>query len=84
MISKGRFIGIINYLKFFYLLFRKISFFCVVLYNKGRIPDAFSDRRLYQQDSMDIYAQNFFYNSTKPFANMYLIFHRDLQDNRKL
>ena len=30
---------------------------------------------------MDIYAQNFFYNSTKPSVNTYLIFHRDLQGN---
>ena len=57
---------------------RKISFFCDVLCNKGRIPDVSFDRKLYQLDSMDIYVQSFFYSSTKPFVNMYLIFHRDL------
>lgn len=30
---------------------------------------------------MDIYAQNFFYNSTKPSVNTYLIFRQDLRDN---
>ena len=30
---------------------------------------------------MDIYAQNFFYNSTTPSVNTYLIFRQDLRDN---
>ncbi len=79
---------VINHLKIPFLmktilliLEKFLFFFYGVLYNKGRIHDVSSDRKLYQLDLTDICVQNFFYNSTKPSVNMYLIFHRDLQGN---